>query len=77
MQLLCSVVCLTAHVSTSPHNFVDEEELLGENWRNVKELSLNDVVVPNVRGCRWNRLSSQDIDTESIPVFDVFFLDLQ
>lgn len=45
------------HVLAGTHDLVDEEELLGEDWGDVHELTLDDVVVPDVGGGGWERLA--------------------
>ena len=44
---LLAVASIATHILTSSHNFIYQQELLGEYGRNIKELSLHDVVVPH------------------------------
>ena len=64
------------HIATSTHDFVDEEELLAEDWSDVQELSLNNIVVPDVGFRSWKRLTSQCVHTEGFLVLNVRLLDL-
>jgi hypothetical protein len=51
--------------------------LLGEYGRNIQELSLHDVTIPNSRDSRGKRLTSVNVNTEGLLFFKVGFLDLQ
>ena len=65
------------HVLSSTDDFINEEELLAEDWSNVEELLLDDVVVPNVGGCSRQGLTSSHINTKWLEVLHVFLLDLE
>ena len=65
-----------AHVATSTHDLIDEEQLLAKDGGDVQELSLDDVVIKDVGLSGGKRLASQHIHTESFFVFEVSLLDL-
>jgi hypothetical protein len=63
-----------AHVLTSTHNFVHKQKLLGEYGRNIQELSLHDVVVPNCGHSCGQGLTSVNINTERLLFLQVSLL---
>jgi hypothetical protein len=65
-----------AHLSSSAHHFVHQEELLAENGSDVEELLFDDVVVPDVGLTGGQRLTSQNIHSEGFSFLDVGLLDL-
>lgn len=68
---------LTSHVLTGAHNLVHKEELLCEHWGNIKELSLNDVVVPHGAGSGGKGLTSEHINTKWLVVLEMGLLNLE
>ena len=62
------------HVLTSTHNFINKQQLLGEDWGDVHELTLDDVVVPNLFNGGWEWFTSLRVDTISSFVFYVGLL---
>ena len=63
-----------AHITARSHDFIYQEQLLAENWRDVQELLFNDVVVPNLSlsGRQW--LTCQDIHSERFTLLVVGLL---
>lgn len=63
-----------AHITARSHDFIYQEQLLAENWRDVQELLFNDIVVPNLSlsGRQW--LTSQDIHSERFTLLVVGLL---
>jgi hypothetical protein len=68
---------LTTHVLTSAHHLVNQQKLLGEYGRNIQELSLHDVTIPNSGDSCGKGLTSVNINTEGLLIFKVSFLNFQ
>lgn len=68
---------MSLHVLSGSHHFIDEEELLGEDWSNVQELTLHDVVIPHVGGVSWQWVAGHGVDTVWFLVFQVSLLNFK
>lgn len=68
---------LTSHVLAGTHHFIDQQELLGQYWSDVHELTFDHVVVPYSCDSSWKSVSSIDVNTICLLVFYVGLLDLQ
>ena len=65
------------HILSGTYDFVNEKELLAKDRGNVQELLLDNVVIPNMGGCSWQRLACSHINTKWLEILHVFLLDLE
>lgn len=77
MSYSLSVRARFSHVAAGAHDLIDEQKLLTQYRRNVQELSLDDVIVPDVGLSGWQRLTSQGVHAEGLQLFNMSFLDFK
>jgi len=71
-SLWCGTCSL--HVFTSTHNFINKKQLLGKDRSDVHELTLNDIVIPDLFNGGWEGFACLCIDTIGFLVFNVGLL---
>ena len=65
------------HIASSAHHFIDEQQLLGEDWCDVEELSLYDVVVPDVCSRCGEGLTCKHVYAKSLTLLLMSLLNLE